>query len=245
MDSSIQSCFERYEKKYLLTIAQQQFLLHEMQPHLQQDQYGAYTICNLYYDTEDYQLIRTSLEKPIYKEKLRVRSYGVPENGSTVFIELKKKFNGVVYKRRITTSVNLVTPFLKGTLPVDYYGQIGCEILWAQQHYHAAPKVFIGYDRLAFSGTDDPELRITFDSGLRWRNTELDLRLGDHGAFFMPQNQVLMEIKLPSACPLWLSRLLSDAGVFPTTFSKYGTCYRGQLLPKQQIQTKPEEYHCA
>lgn len=103
MADDIQSCFERYEKKYLLTLAQQQFLLNGMEPFMQRDRYGEYTICSIYYDTPDWRLIRSSLEKPIYKEKLRVRSYGVPEDDGTAFVELKKKFDGVVYKRRITT----------------------------------------------------------------------------------------------------------------------------------------------
>ena len=99
---AIQCCFERYEKKYCLTLSQQRFLLERMTPYMKKDAYGEYTICNIYYDTDDFHLIRASLEKPVYKEKLRVRSYGVPEEGDRVFVELKKKFDGVVYKRRVT-----------------------------------------------------------------------------------------------------------------------------------------------
>ena len=179
MANQIQSCFRRYEKKYRLTAAQQRFLLAGMAPYMKKDAYGAYTICNIYYDTEDWRLIRTSLEKPVYKEKLRVRSYGVPADGDKVFVELKKKYDGVVYKRRITTAAQQAAPFLDGTLPEDTFGQIGREIAWFQQFYHARPRVFIAYDRLAFAGTEDPALRITFDTGLRWRDTRLDLRLGD------------------------------------------------------------------
>lgn len=165
MANQIQSCFRRYEKKYRLTAAQQRFLLEGMAPYMKKDAYGAYTICNIYYDTEDWRLIRTSLEKPVYKEKLRVRSYGV--------------------------------------LPEDAFGQIGREIMWFQQFYRARPRVFIAYDRLAFAGTDDPELRITFDTNLRWRDTQLDLRLGDHGAPIGDPDMLLMEIKIPGVCPLW------------------------------------------
>lgn len=101
---AIQCCFERYEKKYCLTLSQQRFLLERMTPYMKKDAYGEYTICNIYYDTDDYRLIRASLEKPVYKEKLRVRSYGVPQEDGKVFVELKKKFDGVVYKRRTTTA---------------------------------------------------------------------------------------------------------------------------------------------
>ena len=138
MATQIQNCFERYEKKYRLTAAQQRLLLEGIRPYMKKDDYGAYTICNIYYDTDDWRLIRTSLEKPVYKEKLRVRSYGVPEENGKVFVELKKKYDGVVYKRRVTMAADAVTPFLTGELPEDSFGQIGQEILWFQHFYHAA-----------------------------------------------------------------------------------------------------------
>ena len=202
---AIQCCFERYEKKYCLTLSQQRFLLERMMPYMRKDEYGEYTICNIYYDTDDFRLIRASLEKPIYKEKLRVRSYGVPQADGRVFVELKKKFDGVVYKRRITTDIQNVEPFLSGELPSENFGQIGREIGYFQSFYQTVPKVFIGYDRLAFAGIDDPQLRITFDTNLRWRDTDVNLRLGDHGApIALPCGDVLMEVKIPGACPLWL-----------------------------------------
>ena len=140
---AIQCCFERYEKKYCLTLSQQHFLLERMTPYMKKDAYGEYTICNIYYDTDDYRLIRASLEKPIYKEKLRVRSYGVPQEDGKVFVELKKKFDGVVYKRRITTGIQNVEPFLSGELPSENFGQIGREIGYFQSFYHTVPKVFM------------------------------------------------------------------------------------------------------
>ena len=232
MAAQIKNCFERYEKKYRLTAEQQRLVLEGMRPYMKKDVYGAYTICNIYYDTDDWRLIRASLEKPVYKEKLRVRSYGVPDENGRVFVELKKKYDGVVYKRRITTEAREAAPFLAGSVP-NGHGQIGQEILWFQQFYGAKPKVFIAYDRLAFAGIDDPELRITFDTNLRWRDTALDLRLGDYGAPITDPGMILMEIKLPGVCPLWLSQLLSRAEVFPTSFSKYGYCYQHHILPKE------------
>ena len=229
MAAQIKNCFERYEKKYRLTAEQQRLILEGMRPYMKKDAYGAYTICNIYYDTDDWRLIRASLEKPVYKEKLRVRSYGVPEENGRVFVELKKKYDGVVYKRRITTEA---APFLAGAVP-NGHGQIGQELLWFQQRYGAKPRVFIAYDRLAFAGIDDSELRITFDTNLRWRDTALDLRLGDYGAPITDPGMILMEIKLPGVCPLWLSQLLSRAEVFPTSFSKYGYCYQHHILPKE------------
>lgn len=232
MAAQIKNCFERYEKKYRLTAEQQRLILEGMRPYMKKDAYGAYTICNIYYDTDDWRLIRASLEKLVYKEKLRVRSYGVPEENGRVFVELKKKYDGVVYKRRITTEAREAAPFLAGAVP-NGHGQIGQELLWFQQRYGAKPRVFIAYDRLAFAGIDDSELRITFDTNLRWRDTALDLRLGDYGAPITDPGMILMEIKLPGVCPLWLSQLLSRAEVFPTSFSKYGYCYQYHILPKE------------
>ena len=122
MADKIQSCFERYEKKYMLTPDQQRFLLDGMRPYMQADDYGEYTICNVYYDTDDWQLVRASIEKPVYKEKLRVRSYGVPAADGSVFVELKKKYDGVVYKRRIVVPAGQAEPLLRGELPEDGFG---------------------------------------------------------------------------------------------------------------------------
>ncbi len=234
MKEQIQTSFARYEKKYRLQAGQQQALLQQMQPYLTPDRYSSYTICNLYYDTADWQLIRACLEKPVYKEKLRVRSYGVPSDQTPVFLEIKKKYAGIVYKRRITAAAQEAAGLLTRDLPVRAAGQIGAEIAQFQARYRAEPRVFIAYDRQAFSGAQDAGLRVTFDTNLRWRQTELDLRLGDHGAPLLPPDDVLLEIKLPGACPLWLSRLLSAQGIFPTSFSKYGTCYR-QKLAKEAL----------
>ena len=246
MANQIQCCFQRYEKKYWLTRAQQRVLLDAMQPNMEVDRYGEYTICNIYYDTPDYRLIRASLEKPVYKEKLRVRSYGVPEENGKVFAELKKKYNGVVYKRRITTELTKVGPFLSGVLPAAAFGQIGQEIGYFQSFYHTEPKVFIGYDRLAFAGIEEPELRITFDTDLRWRDGELDLRCGDYGAPIVNDDRVLMEIKIPGTAPLWLSHLLSEIKAFPTSFSKYGACYCKHLIRGDCADDlKKEEIYCA
>lgn len=245
MAENIQCCFERYEKKYRITPEQQEKLLEGMREHMQADKFGRYTICNVYYDTDDWRLVRASIDKPVYKEKLRVRSYGVPTDGSKVFVELKKKYDGVVYKRRITTAPETAAGLLEGAIPGESFGQIGREISWFRSFYDVSPKVFIGYDRLAFAGVEQPELRVTFDTGLRFRTDELDLRRGDFGEPLLPQNEVLMEIKIPGVCPLWLSKLLSEAGAFPTSFSKIGHCYKNSILKMEDVFEKKEELGCA
>ena len=225
----IQTCFRRYEKKYLLTPEQQEFILRGARGHMKEDDYGRYTICNIYYDTEDYSLIRASLDKPVYKEKLRVRSYGVPQPQDGVFVELKKKVDGVVYKRRVRLAAGLAPRYLAGDLSLSPGGQISREIEWFQRFYRTEPRVFIGYDRMALAGTEQRELRMTFDTNLRWRGAALDLRAGGQGELLLPPERILMEIKIPDAAPLWLGRLLSEAEAYPVSFSKYGLCYREHI----------------
>ncbi|WP_178388443.1 polyphosphate polymerase domain-containing protein [Intestinimonas butyriciproducens] len=227
---NIQRCFQRYEKKYLLNPEQYQKIRAGLAPYMEADEHGRYTICNLYYDTPDFQLIRASLDKPVYKEKLRMRSYGVPADGDSVFVELKKKYKGVVYKRRTVLEAGEALDYLAGRCSPRAKDQICREIDWFLGRYHPVPQVFIAYDREALAGLEDRVLRVTFDIDLRWRDTALDLRSGDGGERITSRDQILMEIKIPGSEPVWLSRLLSENSVFPTSFSKYGVCYRENLM---------------
>ena len=240
MAETIRYSFARYEQKYFLTPDQQQVLLDGMREHMTADGYGQYTVCNIYYDTEDWRLVRRSIEKPAYKEKLRVRSYGVPAEDGRVFAELKKKCGGVVYKRRVTVGATEAEPFLSGLTPEEPAGQIAQEIRWFQQRYRARPRVFIAYDRTAYAGREDPTLRVTFDTGLRWRDRALDLCLEDDGEPVLAPGspyagRILMELKTAGACPLWLVRILSAVRAYPVSFSKYGSCYTEHIL-KRTIQ---------
>lgn len=230
MPQNIQRCFQRYEKKYLLNPEQYQKIRAGLAPYMEADEHGRYTICNLYYDTPDFQLIRASLDKPVYKEKLRMRSYGVPADGDSVFVELKKKYKGVVYKRRTALEAGEALDYLAGRCNPRAKDQICREIDWFLGRYHPVPQVFIAYDREALAGLEDRVLRVTFDIDLRWRDTALDLRSGDGGERITSRDQILMEIKIPGSAPVWLSRLLSENSVFPTSFSKYGVCYRENLM---------------
>ena len=227
---NIQRCFQRYEKKYLLNPEQYQKIRAGLAPYMEADEHGRYTICNLYYDTPHFQLIRASLYKPVYKEKLRMRSYGVPADGDSVFVELKKKYKGVVYKRRTVLEAGEALDYLAGRCSPRAKDQICREIDWFLGRYHPVPQVFIAYDREALAGLEDRVLRVTFDIDLRWRDTALDLRSGDGGERITSRDQILMEIKIPGSAPVWLSRLLSENSVFPTSFSKYGVCYRENLM---------------
>lgn len=227
--SEIQSCFKRYETKYLLTYEQYTAVLEGMAPYMKPDAHPRYSLSNIYYDTERYDLIRTSLEKPVYKEKLRMRSYGVPGSRDKVFVEIKKKYDGVVYKRRVTMEMQDALRYLCGARRGGG-SQISREIDWFLQFYRPIPKVFIAYDREAYAAADGGELRITFDTALRARSNDVDLRLGDHGVPLLADDVYLMEIKIPGTAPLWLARLLSDNNIFSASFSKYGAYYKQFVL---------------
>lgn len=224
--------FKRYEKKYLLTQEKYEQLREALDGRIEPDEYYSSTVCSIYYDTDDYSLIRHSIEGPVYKEKLRVRSYNVPAPEDTVFVELKKKFKGIVYKRRAAMSAAEAAQYLAGKTAAPTDSQMLREIDWFLHQYLPAPKVLIACDRLAFRAKDAYELRITFDRDIRWRDTELELTLGSHGKPLLAEGQVLMEIKIPGAAPLWLARLLSDLEIYPVSFSKYGTCYKENVLEK-------------
>ena len=238
MEKTVQYSFKRYEEKYLLTKKQQEAILEGMKEYMQPDIYGETTNCNIYYDTDNWELIRKSIEKPMYKEKLRVRSYGIPKTGDNVFIEIKKKYDGVVYKRRTTILSENFENYLAGNKNLSPNNQIGKEIEYFQSLYGAKPKVYIAYDRTSYIGTQNPELRITFDRDIRFREYALDLRKGDFGEKMLPEDSVLMEIKIPGTAPLWLAKLLSSVKARPTSFSKYGTYYKEYVLTNGRKELK-------
>lgn len=225
-----QYSFQRYEKKYLLSEEQYQAVLAGIRSHMEEDHYGQSINCSMYYDTPRWDLIRKSIEKPVYKEKLRVRSYGVPKAGDKVFIELKKKFDGVVYKRRIEMPAEDWQAYLAGDTDRSPGSQISREIEWFQRMHQAVPKVYIAYDRRSYAGLEDPDLRITFDQNIRCRDFDLDFQAGDFGEPLLPGEAVLMEIKIPAAAPLWLAQLLSALKIRPVSFSKYGYYYTHHIL---------------
>ena len=169
MANGTQYSFQRIEKKYFISPAQAETMLGEMRQHMTADRYGEYAIGNIYCDTDNFRLIRASLEKPAYKEKLRIRCYGVPKAGDKVFVELKKKCGGVVYKRRVTAPLPQAERFLRTETAPAEWGQIGQELQWFQRFYDTMPRMYIGYDRTVWAGTEDPALRITFDRNIRWR----------------------------------------------------------------------------
>lgn len=227
-----QLSFKRYEKKYLLSREQYELLWRQLEPRLEPDRFFQSTVLSLYYDWEDFRLIRSSIEQPVYKEKLRLRSYNVPGEESPVFVELKKKYKGIVYKRRVPMTEREAEDYLAGRTSAPAEDQISREIDWFLKTNPVQPKVLIACDRKAYVGREEPGLRLTFDSSIRWRETELSLTAGDFGQELLEEGQQLLEIKMPESAPLWLAELLSSLEIFPRSFSKYGQCYKNQLIEK-------------
>lgn len=221
-----QMVFQRYEIKYLLTRKQKEIILAAMEPYMELDAYGRSTIRNIYYDTDNYRLVRRSLEQPVYKEKLRVRSYGSVEPGDKVFVELKKKYKGVVYKRRIHIPEKTAVDYLAGRRAAPDRSQITEEIDYFLQFYRTLePKVFLSYEREAYYTREPGDFRVTFDENILWRETDLSLEKGVYGAPILQQGQTLMEIKTPGNIPLWMVKVLSGEEIRKTSFSKYGNAY--------------------
>ncbi len=227
-----QLSFKRYEKKYLLSREKYGELWPQLEPLLMPDEFFQSTVLSLYYDWDDFRLIRSSIEQPVYKEKLRLRSYNVPGDEGEVFVELKKKYKGIVYKRRVRMTERQAEEYLAGRRASPTNDQISREIDWFLKTNPVQPKVLIACDRKAYVGREEPGLRLTFDSSIRWRDTQLRLTDGDHGQELLEDGQVLLEIKMPESAPLWLAELLSRLEIFPRSFSKYGQCYKNELIEK-------------
>ncbi len=225
--------FQRFEKKYLLNEEQYEALQFRMKDYMMADNYGLHTICNVYYDTNNYELIRTSIEKPPYKEKLRIRSYGIPKENDKTFIEVKKKYDGIVYKRRIQLSLKDARNYLEHGIKPEKDSQILREIDYFMNFYCPVKQMYIAYDRIAMFGLEDDSIRITFDRNIRSREYDLDLGNGDYGELLLDKGSILMEVKVAGAYPLWMVDILSGLKIYPTSFSKYGTIYKQKLQEKR------------
>ncbi|MDR2296231.1 MAG: polyphosphate polymerase domain-containing protein [Clostridiales Family XIII bacterium] len=227
----MQMIFKRYEKKYRLNAAQYAALTARLAGRMTRDVHGAYTVFNLYYDTDRFDLIRASVEGPVYKEKFRLRCYESPRADTPVFPELKRKYEGFVYKRRIGLPYADLKDFSGASVPrAAGESQIAREIEYFLSFHRVSAKLFLAYDRIALRGREDSALRVTFDAGLRFRLTDLRLDSDAPGRAMLAPGTVLMEVKSPGSMPIWLCRILSDEGIFPVPFSKYGFCYKAYIL---------------
>ena len=220
----MEKSFKRHEIKYLITINQYINLMNYLSDKVEKDVVYKSTICNVYYDTDNFELIRKSIEKPIYKEKLRIRSYNKPTLDSSVYVELKKKYDHIAYKRRekIAYKYILNNSFLEGAET-----QIDKEIKYFNDFYGGlTPKMFLSYEREAYYFKTDKQIRITFDTNIKYRTENVNLLPSISDIKLLPNNFVLMELKVPFSIPYDLTKYLSSEKIFKTPFSKYGTAYK-------------------
>lgn len=227
-----QAIFKRYELKYLITAEQKARIVKAMDQHMALDQYGRTTIRNIYFDTDSYRLIRHSIERPAYKEKLRIRSYKQASPESTVFVELKKKYKHVVYKRRLSLSEEETVQWLSGKRHCSSDTQITKEIDYFFDYYKTLrPMVFLSYEREAYYSRTGDDFRVTFDENVLFRQEDLSLESEVWGTPVLKEGMVIMEIKCSGGMPLWMTHLLSEERIYKTSFSKYGTAYKNYILP--------------
>ena len=239
-----QAVFKRYEIKYMITQDQKQAILDAMAPYMTLDKFGKSTIRNIYFDTDDYILARHSIAKPDFKEKLRIRSYSKADADSEVFVELKRKYDHVVYKRRIGMPEADAMKWMAGSNDPKVReeasaesGQVSAEIDYFLDTYHGLkPAVFLSYDREAYKMKDgasglDRDFRVTFDENVLSRNYDISLRSDVYGERILEEGKVLMELKCSGGIPLWMTEILSELKVYKTSFSKYGTAYQTKVFP--------------
>lgn len=234
--------FRRRELKFLVNREQRAALQRLLEEKMVPDKHGRSTICNLYYDTPDYRLIRRSLEKPVYKEKLRLRSYGRIGPGVDVFLEMKKKYKGIVYKRRVKVSQEEAMAFMERRAPLPKDSQIARELVYFRDYYKTLePRVYLSYEREAWYDPVDSGFRMTLDRNIRYRTTDFDLRSGYDGQALLPPDMSLLEVKASGGIPMWLTEHLSQQKLHKQSFSKYGTAYL-QMLEEQIKESRGRSY---
>lgn len=226
--SSPITVMQRYELKYILNKDQLTYLKTAIASHMKLDEYGRTSIMSIYYDTPDYRLVRASIEKPEFKEKLRLRSYGLANKDSKVFLELKRKVAGIVYKRRLALTEDAANEFFSNHYDID--SQIGLEISYFKKYYQELnPAFLIIYDREAYKEIDG-DLRLTIDENPRYRTNNLNLHTSLDGESLLPEGYAILEIKIQQAFPLWLSEILAKGKIYKSSFSKVGEAYKKEML---------------
>mgnify|MGYP006395032435 CR=1 FL=1 len=226
--------FKRYELKFLIDGRQYRAILPALLEHMKPDAYCTggrdYRIYNIYYDTDDNRIIRSSLDKPYHKEKLRLRSYSspTPPEGE-VFLEIKKKTGGIVHKRRASMTLSEAYRFVGNGEPPETSDYINAQVIreidFFMKQNPVHPAAYIAYRRKAFFGKTDRNFRITLDYDVRTRRDNIGLEKECSGEELLDDDRYLMEVKISDSVPLWLADLLAQEGIYRTSFSKYGTEY--------------------
>lgn len=232
--------FRRIEKKYIVNEIQYQKIKEKLLDHMSEDKHGKSTICNIYFDTEDYELISHSISKPYFKDKIRLRSYNIPTDDSKVFLEIKRKYDGIVGKRRIEMKLSNFDQYLKDKNSFKSNNkQIKNELDYYFNLYNLKPAMYISYKREAFYETNNSDFRLTFDSEIISREFDLDLRKGIYGKDILGKGKYIMEVKTLGALPLWFVNILNEEKILPGSFSKYGEAYKEFIL-KPAIERRKE-----
>ena len=230
--------FERYEQKYIVDKTQKALLEQAFMPYMEKDLYYHSLVRSIYLDTENHRLIRKSLEGETYKEKIRIRSYKTTGDGDLLFLELKKKYKGKVYKRRIEVGEQALIDWLNNAKPLPE-SQIAREIEYFKTFYgDLHPDVFISACRTSYVAKKDAGLRITFDEDVKWRDADLTFKKDPYGDDLLDKNACIMEVKTGRAYPLWLCELLSGMHVYHRSFSKCGEAYK---IRAERNKKKPRE----
>lgn len=233
---------KRYEMKYVLNKEQLDYLKSALVGHMIVDQYGKTSIASIYYDTPNYHLIRTSIEKPTFKEKIRLRAYGVVERGEPVYLEIKRKCKGIVYKRRVETSETNVAHFLNHEEDNIAEGQIAKELVYFRDYYqNLEPKIMIAYDRTSYKEVEG-DIRLTIDENPRYRTYDLNLHTSMDGQPLLPLGSAILEIKVQQEMPLWLASILSEGKIYKTSFSKVGEAYKRCMYLLQTPKERSKSY---
>lgn len=217
--------FKRVEKKYILNKEQYIFFKEAIKDKMIEDEHGKSTICNIYLDTEKYDLIRHSITKPRFKDKVRLRSYNIPTLNDNVYLEIKRKYNGVVSKRRIEIPLKEFYNYINKKNPNIQECQIKQEIDYYFEHYSLKPTMFLSYYRRAYYDKENKDFRLTFDSNILARNYDLEIEKGNYGINILEKDKYIMEIKTLGSMPMWIVKLLDEIQICPCGFSKYGEAY--------------------
>lgn len=218
--------FRRKETKYILSKDLYEDLLNKLKPYIKEDKYFISHIYNIYYDTPNDYLIIRSIEGPKYKEKVRLRCYSIPSLDDIVFLEIKKKYNGIVGKRRIELKLKDFYHYIETGELNNSNEQIKKEIDYCFKQYKLEPRRFLCYDRYAYVSKDNNTFRVTFDYNIRSRKDDLRLDLGDKGDYLFDDDKYVMEVKALDSYPIWFTKILSELKIYPMSFSKYGTIYK-------------------
>lgn len=227
-----QMVFKRYELKFLLDEKQKEIIMQHIMQYMLPDEHGCTTIRNIYFDTDNYRLARRSIDKPEYKEKIRLRSYRQAEPHDEIYVELKKKYNDVVFKRRMMLPEILACEWIAGRDKCPSDTQISQETDYFIRFYGGLkPTAFISYDREAYCSCGGTDLRITFDKNILCRQEEMSMKAGIYGERLLPEGMTLMEIKALCGIPVWLAGLLSGEKIYKTSYSKYGVAYKQIIYP--------------